>query len=169
VAANKYLANSSGQITEVQASDSSAGAGDGGKIVALDSTGRIDPTMMPSGIGAPTVALTASEALAAGDFVNIHVSTGNKVRKADASNGRLAHGFVLSSVSNGGSATVYLDGQNTAVTGLTAGTKYFLSGSTAGLPTDTAPTTSGYYVQELGTAYDAAGLNFQPKASVLLA
>src|SRR5690606_35480393 len=66
------------------AKDTSAGAADAGKLAMLDANGRLDSTMMPVGIGADTASIQASEALAAGDFVNIHSSSGARVRKADA-------------------------------------------------------------------------------------
>lgn len=168
MAGNKYLANNSGAITEVISNQSSAGAGDAGKIVALDASGRIDNSMMPVGIGADTSSITASEALAAGDLVNIWNSTGAKVRKADATtSGKEAHGFVLAAVSNGASATVYFEGTNTAVTGLTPGVQYL--STTAGLATATAPSGSGNVVQRVGFATDAAALNFQSQTPVVLA
>jgi hypothetical protein len=74
---------------------------------------------MPTGIGADTASITASEALAAGDLVNIYDSTGAKCRKADAStSGKEAHGFVLAAVESAASATVYFEGSNTQVTGI---------------------------------------------------
>lgn len=147
---------------------SSAGAGDAGKVVALDGAGRIDSTMMPTGIGADTASITASEALAAGDFVNIHNSSGAKVRKADATTaGKEAHGFVLSSVSNGASATVYFEGTNTGVSGQTPG-PVFLS-TTAGTATSTAPSSSGNVVQRIGFATSATAINFQSGVPVTLA
>lgn len=166
--ADKYLYNNAGQMTEKAAITTSAGAGDSGKIPALDGSGRFDSTFMPVGIGAETKSITASEDLAAGDFVNVHVSSGTKVRKADASNAYEAMGFVLSSVTSGQAATVYFEGMNTSCSGLTAGTKYFLSG-TAGVPTATAPSTAGHIVQKIGVAASATELSFEPNASIVLA
>src|SRR5512143_1765954 len=97
MAGDKYLYNNVGALTEKAAIQSSAGAGDAGKIPALDAAGRLDNSMMPVGLGAETDVITTSEALSAGDFVNIWASTGTKVRKADATTaGKEAHGFVLS-------------------------------------------------------------------------
>ncbi|HYE75115.1 MAG TPA: hypothetical protein VEF04_17370 [Blastocatellia bacterium] len=169
MAAKKYLSNVAGQITEVAASTSSAGAADDGKIVALDANGRIDNSMMPVGIGADTAIIAASEALAAGDFVNVHNSSGAKVRKADAStSGKDAHGFVLAAVSNGANATVYFEGTNNQVTGQTAG-PVFLSASTPGAATSTAPSGSGQIVQRIGFAVSATAINFQSQAPIVLA
>jgi len=197
MAAKKYLKNNAGVITEEQAIDTSAGAGDSGKIVAvnasgvldstivnsvatsagagdagkvvkLDGAGKIDSTMMPTGVGADTATITASEALSAGDLVNVHDSSGAKVRKADATtSGKEAHGFVLSSVSNGASATVYFEGSNTGVSGLTPGRQYL--STTAGLATATAPSGSGNVVQVVGFATSATALNFNSGTPVVLA
>jgi hypothetical protein len=52
MAGNKYLKMSGGRIQEEAAAQTSAGAGDAGKIVGLNSSGVIDPTMMPPGVGA---------------------------------------------------------------------------------------------------------------------
>jgi hypothetical protein len=152
----------------VVASQSSAGAADAGKIVALDATGKLDQTMMPVGIAADVAVITASEALSAGDFVNVWNSTGAKARKADAStSGKEAVGFVLAAVSNGAAATVYFEGTNTAVTGLTPGLN-FLS-TTPGAATATAPSTAGQVVQRIGYATAATALNFEPQEPIVLA
>lgn len=162
--------NASGVLdsTIVNSKTTSAGAGDSGKLVALDGSGRIDSTMMPVGVGADTATITASEALAAGDFVNVWNSSGAKVRKADATtSGKEAHGFVLSAVSNGNPATVYFEGTNTGVTGQTPG-PVFLS-TTAGTATSTAPSGAGNIVQRIGFATGATAINFQSNDPIVLA
>ncbi|MBI3257874.1 MAG: hypothetical protein HYZ54_00080 [Ignavibacteriae bacterium] len=162
--------NTSGVLgsTIVNSVTSSSGSGDTGKVVALDGSGKIDTTMMPTGVGADTASITASEALSAGDLVNVHDSSGAKVRKADATtSGKEAHGFVLSSVSNGASATVYFEGSNTSVTSLTPGV-YYLS-ATAGGVSATAPSSSGNVVQRVGFATSATVLNFQSQPPIVLA
>jgi hypothetical protein len=163
----KYITNNAGQLTEVATITTSAGAGDSGKIVGLDSAGKFDVSVMPVGIGADTATITASEALVAGDFVNIWNSTGAKVRKADATTaGKEAHGFVLAAVSNGAAATVYFEGTNTQVTGLTAG-KLFLS-TTPGQAVSTAPSASGNVVQVVGFATAPTAMNFQSGTPITL-
>ena len=171
VAANKIAKlNGSGILAPalVNAVNASAGAGDAAKIVQLDSSGRIDNTMMPVGVGADSTTLTTSEAIASGDFVNIWNSSGAKVRKADATvSGKEAHGFVLVGVGSGATATVYFEGTNTAVTGQTPG-PVFLS-ATAGLATTTAPSSSGNVVQRIGFAISATAISFQSQPPVTLA
>jgi hypothetical protein len=160
--AEKPLQIVSGIPTEVEAQTSSAGAGDAGKIIALDNTGRIDDTMMPVGIAADVNVVDASEALAAGDLVNIWDDTGTpKARKADASAVKPADGFVLAAVDIADPATVYSEGTNDQVTGLTGGTEYFLSATTPGGVSATAPTGTGQIVQRVGKAFSATSLNFQ--------
>jgi hypothetical protein len=169
--ANKVPAlNANGILdsTIVNSTTTSSGAGDTGKVVALDGSGRIDSTMMPVGIAADTVSITASEDLASGDFVNIWDSTGPKVRKADASvAGKEAHGFVLSGVTSGQSATVYFEGTNSGVTGQTPGA-VFLS-TTPGLATSTAPSSAGNVVQRIGFATSTTSVNFQSNDPIVLA
>ena len=168
MAGNKYITNNAGTLTEVASVQSSAGAGDAGKIPALDAAGRFDTSMMPTGIGADTQVITASEALAAGDLVNIWNSTGAKARKADASTaGKEAHGFVIASVLNAGAATVYFEGNNAQVTGLTPGVQYL--STTPGTAQATAPSGTGNVVQRVGFATDAANLNFQSNVPIVLA
>lgn len=154
--------------TILNAKATSAGAGDAGKIAQLDGTGRLDSTMMPVGLGADTAVVTTSEALAAGDFVNIHNSAGAKARKADASTvGKEAHGFVLAAFGSGAAATVYFEGTNTQVSGQTPG-NVFLS-TTPGLGTNVAPSASGNAVQRIGIATAATSVNFEAQQPITLA
>lgn len=166
---NKYLKNSSGQIAEEAAIQSSAGAGDAGKIPALDSAGRLDTSMMPVGIGADTKSIVTSENLAAGDLVNVYNNGGTlNARKADATNGRRAHGFVLAATTSPASATVYFEGTITGLTGLTPGSTMYVS-ATAGVATATAPTTAGYISQEIGAALTSTEISFEPQQPITLA
>ncbi len=166
--ADKYIRNNAGTLTEKEATVISAGAGDAGEIVALDNTGKLDNSVLPVGIGADTAVVTAGEALAAGDFVNIYNDTGAKVRKADATTaGKEAHGFVLESVDNGDPATVYFEGTNTQVSGATAGV-VFLATSAGGF-TSTAPSSTGNVVQKLGVAISATAISFEGQQPIVLA
>lgn len=196
--ANKIPAlNASGVLdaTIINSKTTSAGAGDSGKIpalnasgvlddtiinatvtsvankvVKLDASGRLDATVMPVGIGADTAAVVASEALAAGDLVNIYNNAGTaNARKADAStSGKEAHGFVLSAVASGATATVYFEGTNTQMTGMTPGVQ-FLSGVTAGKTSSAAATGTGKIVQRVGYAISATAMNFDAFDPIILA
>ncbi len=152
----------------VNSKTSSAGAGDAGKVGALDASGRFDSSMMPVGIGADTQVITTSEAVAAGDFVNIWNSTGAKARKADATvSGKEAHGFVLVGAASGAEATVHFEGTNTAVTGQTPGLAYL--STTAGTASNAPPTGTGNVVQVLGFATSATTINCQTQPPITLA
>lgn len=196
--ANKIPAlNASGVLDSsiVNSKATSAGAGDAGKVVALNSSGilddsiinatvasaankvvklgadgKLDVTVMPTGIGADTAVIVASEALAAGDLVNVWNDGGTaKVRKADASvAGKEAHGFVMAAVANAGNATVYFEGSNTQCTGLTPGVQ-FLSATTAGKTVAAAPTGAGKVVQRCGFAVSATTMNFDGRDPIVLA
>ncbi len=160
----KYLALVSNRPTEVEGTATSAGAGDANKIPQLGADGRLDTSLLPTGIGADVAVIEASENLAAGDFVNIHDSTGAKVRKADASAasaGKIAHGFVLAGVTSGQSATVYFEGRNDALSGLTPGLTYALSHSAPGgvVALASGSTTAGHALQIVGIATAADTIN----------
>lgn len=96
---------------------------------------------------------TATEALTAGRFVNLDAS--GEVQHADCSStSKLAHGFVLSSYSDGATdVRVYYGAANNQLSGMTLGDTYYLS--TAGQVTSSPPTTNSYVVQQLGTAKSA--------------
>ncbi|AOU99862.1 MULTISPECIES: hypothetical protein [Delftia] len=168
MAAKKFLRLVNNLVTEVLGIQTSAGAANAGDIVALDDSGRIDNSMMPVGIGADTAVIAASEALAAGDWVNVWNSTGAKVRKADATtSGKEAHGFVLAAVTSGANATVYFEGTNTQVTAQTPGPVFLQT--TAGTGGATAPSASGNVVQRLGVAVSTTAVNFEGGVPVVLA
>lgn len=156
--------NPSGQIAErnfVTQSTGTANAGDG---VGLDASGKLDSSVMPVGIGANTTIAPASEALASGDWVNFWMNNGTfSVRKADAAGGygKKIDGFVLSAVANGQNATVFKAGDNTALSGLTPGSIYYLSATTPGGMTTTPPTATGQLWQPTGKAVSATAISYQ--------
>ena len=147
----------------------SAGTGSAGAILALAANGKLDPTVLPTGIGADTASIVASEALAAGAIVNVYNNAGTEnVRNADntaASAGKIATGFVLTAVTSGGTAIVYFNGVNTSVTGLTPGPVYL---GAAGAITSVVPSTSGYTLQSIGDAYSATAVHFVRGAPTIL-
>jgi len=171
--ANKLPAlNASGvlDITIINGVVVSTGASNAGQTPILDSTGRLDVSVMPVGIVPETSVIIASEALAAGSLVNVWNNAGvANVRKADGStSGKECDGFVLAAVAASGSALVYFEGTNTQVSGLTPGLQ-FLSSTTAGTPSATAPTGSGDTVQRVGFAVSATAMVFQALQPIVLA
>ncbi|RLE64922.1 MAG: hypothetical protein DRJ47_06505 [Thermoprotei archaeon] len=170
--ADKYLSydRSAGRIKEKEAVTQSSGAGDAYKIVALGSDGKLHSSLLPAGMMENTINLPAYEDLSAGDFVNIFDDSGTaKVRKADASSNKPAHGYVLSSAAAGDNVTVHFDGHNTQLTGLTPGTYYFLSDTTPGGVTDTPPSTSGCIAQRLGVAINSTTIDVEIEDPIELA
>jgi len=168
MSSNRFLGLVNGVRTWFVALATSTGAPDANKITMTGGDGRLSVTLMPIGIGPTTQVALTTEALAAGDFVNITNNTGvPNVRKADSSNNRPAHGFVLESVASAANATVYLGGMNTARSALVPGSLYFLS--TAGSISTTAPSTVGHIIQEIGAAATATSVQFDFDAPTLIA
>lgn len=162
-----FLKLSGGRPTNTTAAASSAGVADAGRIPKLDGSGRLDQTLMPLGIGADAKTMTASEAIAARDLVN--VSGTGQIRKADASNDRPANGFVTAAISNGATGTVFFEGVIPGFSGLTPGSRYFLSDSVAGGVTATAVAAgAGKISQEIGVAISATEISFEPQTAFLL-
>jgi len=168
--AQKPIQLVNGVLTEVEGKVTSAGAGDAGKIPALDGSGKLDISLLPTGLGPDVKVLTASEGISAGKYVNIWDDAGTpKVRLADNSNSRDAHGFLKDAVISGASATIYFEGSNDDLSGLTAGARYYLD--TAGGVTSTPPTTGGgaQISQFVGIAISATEINTDIDDKVVLA
>jgi len=147
------------------------GSGNENLLASLDNTGRWSTTMMPVGISADTVSMVTSENLAAGDLVNIYdVSTVPTARKANATDAtKPVVGFVLAGSTSPASAIIYMEGPITGLSGLTAGTRMYLSAATSGALTATAPVGTGKIVQFVGRAVNATTVNFEPSDPILLA
>lgn len=158
----KYIANISGKLKEVYAIVTSAGVANAYNIVQTDSTGRLDVSVMPVGLGPEVVNAVAYEALSAGHFVNLFLSGGVlQARKADASvNSKFATGFVLAGYSPADPCVVYQISQsNTQLSALVIGTEYYLSTTPGGI-TATAPSGNTQIVQRLGVANSTTSIVF---------
>jgi len=167
---NAYLQRnaSTGRLEEVVPAVTGGTVGEAGQLTALDGTGRLSPTIMPIGIAADTYSGTANEALNAGDFV--YIASDGGVAKASANSGGFdADGFVVAGYTLGQSALVYLEGRNTALTGLTVGERYYLSASVPGGVTSTPVTGAGKRHQFLGRAVSATSISFEADDSITLA
>lgn len=167
--AQKPIQLVNGKLTQVEATVISAGAGDAGEIVALDASGKIDPSVLPVGVGPDVKAILASEAIGAGKYVNIYDNLGvANIRLADNSNSRPAHGFVKDAVANAAIGTVYFEGANDDLTGLTAGLRYYLG--TAGGVTATPPVFPAATIHQLvGSAISATEINTDIEDCIILA
>lgn len=170
MAAKKYFTLLSGIWNLISGVVVSAGAGNDGDLVALDATGKLDASVMPSGFGQNTVSAVASEALSANDLVNIWNNAGVvNVRKADGTSaGKEVVGFVKAGVSLAGTATIYMSGNSiTGLSGLTPGARYYMS-TTPGALTATPLSGSGNVHQYVGDAVGATELQFRPDDYVQL-
>ena len=161
--ADKYqtLANGKGKL--IEATVASTGVAQAGDILALDGSGKIDASVLPTGVGPDGKIAEADEALSAGDYVNIFDDGGTvKVRLADNSNGREAHGFVLDAFAAAAQATVYFEGANTAVAAGTAGSRAYLGTAGAIITTpldESLPANVGKLHQLLGSYVDTNEIN----------
>lgn len=169
MAGNKYQTLVAGRDTLVAGTQTSTGATNANQIPALDSSGHLDVSLLPVGVGPDVAVIVASEALSAGNYVNIYSNAGVvNCRKADNSNDRPAMGYVIASVASAASATVYFEGGNSNLTGLTIGARYYLG--TAGVPTATAPSTGGGALisQFVGIAVSTTTINTDIDDEVVL-
>lgn len=141
MAAQKFMTLLASGRKLVAALQASLGVESAGRIIATNDEGKLDSSFLPTGIGANTTVLPASEALAAGSFVQTFADSGAaKVRLADNSNGRFADGYVKDAVATGANATIYpLDTTNTSVTGLAPGSRYYLGTAGAVISTPLDP------------------------------
>ncbi len=158
-----YISNVAGENVQVIPNTTSAGAADASKMIQLDAAGKIDPTLLTTGLGGEDYTMTAFETLAAGDLVNVFDDAGTfKLRKADATDTtKRAHGFVQAGIAGAASGIVRLgNGVITGKTGLTGNTRYYLSEITPGAITPTAPSTAGNLIQHVGTPKSATEFRF---------
>ncbi len=166
---DKYLGLVSGVETEVVATVTGGTVAQDGKIVALDTSGRLDPSIMPVGVVADTHNATAFESLSsASPFVYIR-SDGQVANASAATGGNPTIGFVLANVAAAAQALVYFEGRVTGLSGLTVGARYYLSDATPGGLTATPVTGAGKLHQYLGRAVSATTLSFEPDNHILRA
>lgn len=165
--ADKYIKLNNGVLTNIEATDTSTGVSEAGDIVALDSTGKLDLSLFPTGIGPATKTVTVGADVTAGQFVNLYNDSGLKVRPADSTNSRPAHGFVLDTVAAAGSVAVYFEGINNARSGLTIGARYYLS-SGGGVQSTAPATPTDQIHQYLGIATAATEIESEVDDYIVL-
>jgi hypothetical protein len=158
--ADKFLTTdeTTGGACEVEATTVSTGVAEAGDVVALNASGQVDPSMLPN---VDSLTATSGEALTAGDIVYIDAA-GEVVKASGASGGNEGQGYVLDSVATATAVTIYFEGRNTALSGLTVGARYFLSDTTAGGLTTTPPADTGELFQYIGRAVSATAIAFEP-------
>jgi hypothetical protein len=140
---------------------------DAGKPVVLNANGELDSSFT----GSPVTAVAAVN-LTAGQLINIYNNAGVvTARLANAANASSlpAHGFVTSPVTAGATATIFTQGivaipYTTGFSNADVGVPLYLSNTTAGFITKTAPT-SPDLIQPLGYTYQ---VGLSPSALVTL-
>ena len=169
---DKYVEfGTGGALQEKEATDVSTGAVDVGKIVALDSLGRISGTMLPPPPPVQTgnkFSANTTEDLAPGDLVAL--SGPGQISKAlgdDPAN--IAVGYVKSSYTTNDLAEVFIDGVIEGLSNLAIGSRYYLHPSAFGGFTNVAPNGSGEVAQFVGLAISGARLLFKPDEGILQA
>lgn len=172
--ATKWFMTKVAGITKlVEAIITSTGVADAFKIISTNTYGKLDETLLPDGVGADIKVAASSENLTAGNLVNLWNDGGTiKVRKADASGGvaKMVHGFVKENVTAPADATVYFNGFNTDISGLTPGAIYYIT-DTPGAAATTAPdpdTDDGHIIQVVGVATAAGELFVKAGEPVLI-
>lgn len=160
--------NPQGRKALVEGLAQSVGVADANKIIQTGVDGKLDLSLLPTGVGPAVAVIEASEALAAGDFVNVWNDGGvAKVRKADSAVDRRASGFTKDAVLSGALCTVYFEGQNDDLVGLTAGQKLWLGAS--GAVQTTPPALPGNVIhQYLGKAISATAMDVEIDEEILL-
>jgi len=168
MAAKKYISQNAGFMTEVQATDSSAGAGNEGDLVALDASGKIALNMMPTGVGADLKNMTANGAISARDFV--YVEAAGTIAVADnGSVGTRSVGIVQAAILDAAAGDVYFEGIVSGFTGLTPGANYYLGTGGTVVLAGGLPTATGEIVQKVGVALSATELSIEIGQAIVLA
>lgn len=161
MAGQGFLARVAGRTKQIFGTQTSAGAADAGKITSLDAAGKLDISLLPTGIGANSVVVLASEAIGVGKLINLWSNAGVlSMRLADNSSGREAWGYVNVAVASAAVGTGYrLNTVNANMTALTPGADYWLgiAGGVITVPLDSV-TGAGKLDQYIGKAKSATEL-----------
>lgn len=104
---------------------------------------------------------TAQVTIAARDVVYISSADNVSPADADAVSTSYAIGLAVAGASAAASVLVQENGVMSGFSGLTAGSRYYLSSGTAGTITATTPTGSGHTIVQIGYAKSATALQIQ--------
>lgn len=152
-----------GKTKSIRPVSVSTGVAEAGKVIKTDAAGKIDVSLLPTGVGPDTLDAPASENLSAGDYVNIWNDAGTtKLRKADNSNNRPAHGFIKASVTAPAIAKMFYEGANDSVSGKTRGARQYLGTAGASIETPLDPNVDfgpNVIHQYLGVAESPTAIN----------
>lgn len=131
------------------------------KNIVLGTTNRL--------FAADTYVGTAFEALSAATPLVYVRADGQIANASGASGGNPAIGFVLANHASSTQATVYFEGRVTGLSGLTVGSRYYLSDAAAGGVTATPVSGAGKLHQYIGRAISATTITFEPDDHVVRA
>ena len=162
MAAKAYARRVAGVWREFLGTVLSTGVANAGDIVALDDTGHLDASLMPVGFGTDVKPLVASEALSAGNLVNVWSSAGTEAV------GKPCDGYVLDTVTSGATVSVYFGRKITGLTGIVPGARYYLSKTPGGF-TATPVSGVGAVDQLIGKGISATEIAFEPDDYVVKA
>ena len=163
--APKYLERdaTSGLVSEVVATASGTAAN---SVVTTGAGGTIDPSLLPASGAATAV---AGETINAGSFVYVRAADGKLYNAVWSAGGEGAIGYVTASYSAADVATYYSSGQNTALTALSQGVRYYGDKTTAGGVTLTVPTGAGVVHQFLGYSVSTTAIESDITDVIILA
>ena len=127
--ADKFQSLVGGREAMVEGTVTSTGVAEAGDVVALGADGKLSVTVLPDGVGPLVITAVASEDITAGKFINIWNDVGTeKIRLADSTNDRPAHGFVKDAFLTGATVTAYLrSGINDDLSEMTPGARQYLT------------------------------------------
>ena len=109
-------------------------------------------------------------AITVGQAVYISGSDTVKKAKADASGTSDVTGFVVdTTIASSASGSIQTGGTLTGLSGLTAGSRYYLSAATAGAITTTPPSGSGQFIVPVGFAVNTTDILIEFEPSIQLA
>lgn len=168
--ADQFMSRINGRDTQVNPISTSAGAAQAGKIPKTNADGYLDASLMPPEVLSTNIKMILSaEAISAGKYVNIYDDAGTpKVRLADATNDRPAHGFVRDAFISGAQAKVVFEGKNDDLTALVAGSRVFL-GAAGGVTVTPPSAPTSLISQLLGVAISSTEIDTDIEDAVVLA
>ena len=149
------------------------GAGNAGRIPALNGSGVFDASMLVNApAGLLSLQLAATEAVAQGALCNIFSASGTEsVQNADgsAAGTKPCNGYAPAAIAQGATGTVVVSKSViTGLSGLTPGPA-FLSETAKGGVQAAGSTTAGHTFQKVGEALSANTLLFDPQQSIVRA
>ena len=155
--ADKFLTldDSNGLVEKAPAA--TGGSGSENRIPVLNSSGRLDQTMMPEGVASEQKIGNAFETITAKDLVYFK-SDGTVAKASNASGGHYAQGWANNGGTAGQPITVNFESTISGLSGLTPDAVCYLGA--AGAITQTIITGANTLYQEVGLAISATELNF---------